>query len=91
MACGIPVVCSGVGGITYTVDDGLSGFLVPPRQPKPLAERLIQVLADDQLRLALGRDARRRVVEDFSWSTVARRTAEIYRETIHAAAALSPA
>jgi glycosyltransferase involved in cell wall biosynthesis len=89
MACGIPVVCSGVGGITYTVADGVTGFLVPPRQPKPLADRLANVLADDKLRLALGRSARRRVVEDFSWSTVALRTAEVYRELARAATALS--
>jgi D-inositol-3-phosphate glycosyltransferase len=85
MACGIPVICSAVGGITFTVDDGVTGFLVPPRRPELLAKRLARVLADDELRHELGRNARRRVVDNFGWSTVARRTADVYAEVLHAA------
>ncbi len=84
MACGSPAVCSAVGGITSTVQDGVTGFLVPPRRPDLLAQRLSLVLADDTLRAELGRSARRRVVGNFTWSTVARRTADLYGEIINA-------
>jgi glycosyltransferase involved in cell wall biosynthesis len=84
MACGTPAVCSAVGGITLTVDDGVTGFLVPPRRPDVLAGRLAMILGDDGLRDELGRNARRRVIESFTWSTVAHRTAEVYAELIHA-------
>jgi predicted dinucleotide-binding enzyme len=40
MACGTPVIGSDVGGIKYTVVDNVTGFLVPPREPEILAERL---------------------------------------------------
>jgi D-inositol-3-phosphate glycosyltransferase len=80
MACGTPVVCSAVGGITFTVDDGRTGFLVPPRRPDVLAERLSLILGDNCLRDELSRNARQRVVDNFTWSTVARRTANVYEE-----------
>jgi glycosyltransferase involved in cell wall biosynthesis len=83
MACGTPVVCSAVGGITFTVDDGVTGFLVPPRRPDVLAERLALILGDLRLRDELGRNARRRVIENFTWTTVSRRTADVYAELIH--------
>jgi glycosyltransferase involved in cell wall biosynthesis len=83
MACGTPVVCSAVGGITFTVDDGVTGFLVPPRRPDVLAERLALILGDLGMRDELGRNARRHVIENFTWTTVARRTADVYAELIH--------
>ncbi len=82
MACGTPAVCSSVGGITYTVADGVSGFLVPPRDPPRLAERLELLLTDDPLRQRLARNARRRVEDLFTWTTVSERTAEVYRELL---------
>lgn len=80
MACGIPAVCAGVGGITYTVADGETGFLVPPRRPDRLAEQLDRVLRDDALRARLARSARERVERQFTWDTVARRTAAVFEE-----------
>lgn len=80
MACGIPAVCAGVGGITYTVADGETGFLVPPRRPDLLADQLDRVLRDDTLRSRLARAARARVERQFTWDTVARRTAAVFEE-----------
>jgi D-inositol-3-phosphate glycosyltransferase len=82
MACGTPVVCSAVGGIKFTVADGVTGYLVPPREPTRLAERLEQVLADRDLRRRLARNARKRVEEFFTWTTVSERTAELYEELL---------
>lgn len=86
MACGIPAVCSAVGGITYTVADGETGFLVPPHQPQALAERLALILSDDRLRQRLSVNARDRVEEHFTWRTVAAETAKIYQEALGARA-----
>ncbi|HVC33205.1 MAG TPA: glycosyltransferase [Chloroflexota bacterium] len=87
MACGTPAVCSAVGGITFTVADGVTGFLVPPREPGRLAERLARVLADEDLRRRLAQNARRRVEELFTWSTVATKTADVYQELLAGGAA----
>ena len=84
MACGRPVIGSAVGGITYTIVDGETGFLVPPRDPQALAERLYQLLTQPELCERMGVAARKRVECEFTWETVARRTADLY-ETVLAA------
>jgi D-inositol-3-phosphate glycosyltransferase len=56
MACGSPVVASRVGGLTTTVRDGVTGFLVPDGDVHALADRLGHVLADPEMRQRLGRE-----------------------------------
>lgn len=82
MACGTPAICSGVGGITFTVADGETGYLVPPRRPDLLAEKLDLILRDDARRAQLGRNAWRRVQGEFTWATVAERTARVFAEVL---------
>jgi glycosyltransferase involved in cell wall biosynthesis len=79
MACGRPVIGSSVGGITYTIADGETGFLVPPRDPEALAACLQRLLTRPELRACMGRAARVRVERDFTWPTVATRTAALYQ------------
>ena len=79
MACGRPVIGSAVGGITFTIQDGVTGYLVPPQDPRALAERLYQTLTQPDLREAMGRAARFRVEREFTWATVAERTADLYQ------------
>src|SRR5579875_306425 len=83
MACGRPMIGSAVGGLTFTIQDGKTGFLVPPRCPEALAERLDQLLSSPDLCRQMGRAARRRVEREFTWDIVAMRTAALY-ETIFA-------
>ncbi|MBV8695764.1 MAG: glycosyltransferase [Ktedonobacteraceae bacterium] len=78
MACGRPVIGSAVGGITYTIKDGETGLLVPPRDPAALAICLRQLLTQPALCLQMGLAARRRVEQEFTWSMVAMRTAALY-------------
>jgi D-inositol-3-phosphate glycosyltransferase len=78
MACGRPVIGSAVGGITFTIQDGLTGLLVPPRDPDALAVRLQELLANPALCERMGLAARRRVEQEFTWPTVAQRTAALY-------------
>lgn len=80
MACGRPVIGSAVGGITFTVKDGTTGFLVPPRDPEALAARLTRLLTDASLRERMGRAARDRVEREFTWDRVAARTAALYEQ-----------
>lgn len=79
MACGTPVIASRVGGLTYTVRDGETGFLVPERDPKALAEKLELLLTDECLR---GRLARRavQVAAGYSWDVVADGIEALYAE-----------
>ncbi len=82
MACGTPVVGSAVGGIRTTVIDGVTGCLVPPRDPVALADRLASLAADRPLRLAMGEAGRQRADAAFTWSSVADRLVEVYRHAI---------
>lgn len=82
MACGRPVVGSAVGGITYTVADGETGFLVRPRDPEALATRLYQLLMEPELCIRMGNAARARVEREFTWPTVATRTGVLYESVL---------
>lgn len=78
MACGTPVVGSDVGGIKYSVEEGVTGFLVPPRDPQALAERLAQLHANPAMARAFGRAGIRRTRSMFTWERVADELAKVY-------------
>ena len=79
MACGTPVIASNVGGLTYTVRDGETGFLVPEKDPKALAEKLQLLLSDACLRQRFGHRAVQ-VASTYGWDIVADDVEEIYAE-----------
>src|SRR5204862_4047285 len=59
MACATPVIGSNVGGVKYSVRDGETGYLVPPRDPDELAERLAYPSQHPKLMTVLSRQAAR--------------------------------
>jgi glycosyltransferase involved in cell wall biosynthesis len=82
MACGIPVIGANVGGIKYSVADNESGFLVPPRDPGALAERITQLLSDEALYHAMQKNAIKRVNKFFTWSKVADKFDHLYEKVL---------
>lgn len=82
MKHGVPVVATRVGGNPEVVEDGATGFLVPPRDPGAFADRVIAVLGDPELRARLGAAARRRVAERFDVRQAARRYLEVYDQAL---------
>lgn len=70
MAHGKPVVASAVGGLLDLVLDGVTGVLVPPRDPAALRAALERVLGDEALRRRLGAAARERARAEFGWDSV---------------------
>jgi glycosyltransferase involved in cell wall biosynthesis len=79
-ACGTPVIGAAVGGIKTTVVDGETGYLVPPRDPDALADRLMRLFRDPHLARFLGRQAVRRANALFTWERVASAIARVYDE-----------
>ncbi|MCA1593752.1 MAG: glycosyltransferase family 4 protein [Acidobacteria bacterium] len=78
MACGAPAVCTDVASLPEVVEDGVTGFVVPPNDPAALGEK-IRWLREHTLEAdAMGRAARSRVLEKFTWGQVVRRCLEIY-------------
>ncbi len=78
MAAGLPVVATAVGGLSEVVQPGVTGWLVPPREPAALAEALSRLLADEAERRAFGRAGRARVVERFSMAAMVQRHEEVF-------------
>lgn len=78
MACGIPAICTDVASMPEVVEDGVTGFVVPPNDPKALGEKLLWMRENPSRRREMGRAARQRVLEKFSWSSVVRRCLDIY-------------
>jgi len=81
MACGTPVVASRVGGLTGTVRDGETGYLISWRCPEPFAERLELLLGNETLRHRFGESARE-TVERYRWTNVAEAVAGLYQELL---------
>ena len=95
-ACETPVVASAVGGIPEVVVDGETGLLVPvelraddPMSPidpdrfeRNLAGAINALMADAPAREVMGKAARRRAVERFSWTAIAAQTADLYRTVV---------
>jgi D-inositol-3-phosphate glycosyltransferase len=82
MACSRPVVGSDTGGIRYTVVDGETGFLVPPREPGLLADKLERLARDSALATRMGAAGLRRARSMFTWDRVARDLAREFDELI---------
>jgi glycosyltransferase involved in cell wall biosynthesis len=85
MACGIPAVCTDVASMPEIVEDGASGFIVPPNNPVALREKLIWLRDHPVERRIMGQAARQRVLDRFTWTSVVRRCLEIYRSAGKAA------
>lgn len=83
-ACGLPAVATRIYGLTDAVVDGATGFLVPPRDPPALAQRMRELAGDAGLRLRLGTAARDRALRDFSQATLTQATLAYYAERLRA-------
>jgi glycosyltransferase involved in cell wall biosynthesis len=73
MASGLPVIASRIGGVPYTVGDGLTGLLFEPGDAADLARQIARLLDDPDLRRRMGLAGRKRFEEDFTWETVIER------------------
>lgn len=78
MACGKPVVGSDTGGIRSTVVHGKTGFLVPPRDPDRLADRLADLARDAELRARMGEAGRLRARRLYTWKRVGQDLLSVY-------------
>ena len=80
MALGKPVVAARAGGIPETVQDGVTGLLVPPRDPEALAEAIRYLLDRPALQAQFGEAGRQRVEQAFSVKRMAQQTAQVYHQ-----------
>lgn len=82
MACGKPVVVTDAGGTREAVDEGRTGFVVPPRAPQLMADRLRALVGSAELRARMGRCARLRAEALFALERNTELTANVYEEAV---------
>lgn len=82
MACGVAVIATRVGGMKDTVLDGETGLLVDPARPDELANAVRRLVADPELRRAMGRRGRQRAVALVSWQTLGTQLAAAYQALV---------
>ncbi|MCD2204878.1 glycosyltransferase [Halobacterium sp. KA-6] len=81
MSVELPVVATTSGGSKDIIEDGKSGFLVPPESPEKLTEKLDYVMSmGPEERAKIGRNARERITREFSMSAISERWEEIYEQ-----------
>ncbi|MDQ4149336.1 MAG: glycosyltransferase family 4 protein [Actinomycetota bacterium] len=80
MASGTPVIASRVGGLPEVIAHGETGFLVEPGDVDELRDHLSLVLGDASLAERLGQNARRLVLDNFTWEACADRCLRAYEE-----------
>ena len=78
------VVASKSGGLIELLEDGKTGYFVEPENADDLAEKLLLLLENDELRRKMGETARQWVVREFSWSKTARQLTQVYDRLLQA-------
>ena len=78
MAAGLPVVATNVGGNPEIVQDGITGILVPARDPAALSAAMIRILQSPSLARQFGEAGRARVAAHFSLESTVRQTEDLY-------------
>jgi glycosyltransferase involved in cell wall biosynthesis len=77
-----PVVVTNVGGFPEVVEDGRTGFMVPPRNPAAAAAALEKLIVDPALIVEMGRRGREKVRKAFDWENNVQQMVQIYEEVI---------
>lgn len=65
-SCAIPVIATNQGGQRYIIRDGETGFLIPPKNPKLLVQKILQLVYNSKLRQEFGLNGRKHILANFS-------------------------
>lgn len=77
-ACGIPVVVSDAGGLQEVVKDGVTGFIVPKRNPEEIAKALTRLIENNDLKNSMGLAGRDFVLQEYEWNENSDRMERLY-------------
>lgn len=82
MAAGRPIVATNVGGNPEVIIDGVTGFLIPPKEPQNMSEAIAKILQNPELAKQMGEAGRRRVEEKFSLERMVKEYRDLYEECL---------
>jgi glycosyltransferase involved in cell wall biosynthesis len=77
-ACKTPIIGSRVGGITDIIQDGVNGLTVAQKDPADLAEKILTLAADQNLRIEMGENGRKFVEANFNWNSITQKVIKVY-------------
>jgi glycosyltransferase involved in cell wall biosynthesis len=77
-ACKTPVIGSKVGGIPDVIENGVNGLLVEQKDPADLAEKILTLADDQDLRTQLGENGRKIVEANFNWNSISHKIIQVY-------------
>jgi len=82
MACGVPAVCSRVGGVPEVMRDGVEGYLMEPRDVKGMAARALEILTERGRREKMGKAARERATSTFCSTKIIPQYEKLYERVV---------
>ena len=82
MAAGLPIAATAVGGIPEILEDGVTGLMVPSRNPNAMAGTILRILTDPEMRFRLGAAARLRTESSFTPDAYKRSLVEFYQKSL---------
>ncbi len=77
--CGKAIIATDVGGTREIIDDGISGILIPPKQPKILASKIKFLIENNEIRKQMGNIAKEKVKNSFDWKVSIKKYMEILK------------
>jgi rhamnosyl/mannosyltransferase len=79
MAAGLPCVTTELNtGTSFVVQNGITGYVIPPNEPKELTSAINKLLEDKPLRIRMGSAGRNRVINNFTLDHLLKRVNEVY-------------
>jgi glycosyltransferase involved in cell wall biosynthesis len=82
MSAGTPVIASNVCAIPEAIEDGVNGFLIPPKDVEALSDKIVYIIQNKDLSKKMGISARTTILSMFVWDEIGKRTAEYYKKVI---------
>jgi len=80
MAAGLPVIASDVNEMPWIIDDGITGYIIPPKDPQKLAEKIVNLVSEEKLRKKMGRKGREKYLRQYSFEAYIRKMDRILTE-----------
>jgi UDP-glucose:(heptosyl)LPS alpha-1,3-glucosyltransferase len=81
-ASGLPVIAAVANGTEDLIENGKNGFLLKDRKPETIANKINQLFEDDNLRARMGKNARKTILEKYSFDKIAKQILEVIDEVV---------
>ncbi|MHA1249853.1 MAG: glycosyltransferase family 4 protein [Candidatus Helarchaeota archaeon] len=78
LSCGKPIITTNIQGNSEIKDIEKAGILIPPKNEDMIASAIIKLLSNDKIRFEMGKNARKIIINNYSWKNIAKKTKRIY-------------